>query len=199
MEVILLERIQNLGQIGDRVKVRPGYARNFLLPQRKALRATKENLGYFETQRKALVALNDTRRSEAEILAEKLLGQVLPVVRQAADNGQLYGSVTARDVSLAVESFGLEVSGRQVQLREPIKTLGTQTVSISLHPDVVVDVTICVVRSMDDFANQQRRATETEDQLDAAYEVAEGSAYEDDDDTAYEGDAGDLAVEEEEV
>ena len=178
MEVILLERIQNLGQIGDRVKVRPGYARNFLLPQRKAMRATKENLSYFETQRKALVALNDQRRSEAEVLAEKLTGQVLPVVRQAADNGQLYGSVTARDVAIAMEQFGFEINGRQVQLREPIKTLGTQTVSISLHPDVVVDVTIIVVRSMDDFLNQQRRAAEADEQLDDAYEIAgESAAY----------------------
>lgn len=172
MEVILLERIQNLGQIGDVVKVKPGYARNYLLPQKKALRANKNNIAYFETQRQALESLNDKRKADAEKLAEDLKGRSIALVRQAADNGQLYGSVTARDVATAVSEFGVEVSGRQVQLRDPIKQLGTQSVTIALHPDVSADVKISVVRSMDEYEAKLRGEEAEEEKIEAAYEAA---------------------------
>lgn len=172
MEVILLERIQNLGQIGDVVKVKPGYARNYLLPQKKALRANEANIKYFESQRQALESLNEKRKSEAEKLAEELKGRSIALVRQAADNGQLYGSVTARDIAIAVSEFGVEVSGRQVQLRDPIKQLGTQSVTIALHPDVSADVQISVVRSMDEYEAKLRGEEAEEEKLDAAYEAA---------------------------
>lgn len=172
MEVILLERIQNLGQIGDVVKVKPGYARNYLLPQKKALRATKNNITFFETERQALESLNDKRKTEAEKLAEDLKGRSVALVRQAADNGQLYGSVTARDIAVAVSEFGVEVSGRQVQLRDPIKQLGTQSVTIALHPDVSAEVSMSIVRSMDEYEAKMRGAAEEEEKIEAAYEVA---------------------------
>ena len=122
MEVILLERVENLGQMGDTVRVRPGYARNYLLPQRKALRATKENLTYFERQRTQLEATNLKRRSEAESVSTKLDGVTVVILRQAGEAGQLYGSVTGRDVAEALGGAGFTVGRNQVTIDRPIKT-----------------------------------------------------------------------------
>src|SRR5690348_9419305 len=124
MEVILLERVEKLGQMGQVVKVRPGFARNYLLPQKKALRATKENLAYFETQRHQLEAQNLSRRTEAEHVAKKLYGLSVVIIRQAGESGQLYGSVTARDIADGVGAAGFTIARGQIVLDKAIKTLG---------------------------------------------------------------------------
>ena len=142
MEVILLERIARLGQMGDVVRVRDGYARNFLLPQHKALRATDDSRKRFESQRSHLEARNLERRQEAEAVATKVNGQSFVVVRQAGETGQLYGSVTARDLAEAMEAGGFSVSRSQVSLNNPIKTIGLHTVAIALHPEVAVSVSV---------------------------------------------------------
>jgi large subunit ribosomal protein L9 len=147
MEVILLERIEKLGQMGDVVKVKPGYARNYLLPQKKAMRANQSNLAYFETRRAQLETDNLERRGEAEAVAQKLEGMSVVLIRQAGDSGQLYGSVTARDLSEAVTAAGVTVSRNQVALDKVIKVLGLHTVKIRLHPEVTVDVMANVARS----------------------------------------------------
>ena len=140
MQVILLERIGRLGQMGDIVKVRPGFARNFLLPQGKAMRATKNNMQHFETQRAQLEANNLQRKQEAEAVAVKLNGQRFTVIRQAGDTGQLYGSVSTRDVSDAVTAGGFTIDRVQVLLDRPIKSLGLHGVRVSLHPEVDIKV-----------------------------------------------------------
>lgn len=150
MEVILLERIEKLGQMGDVVKVKPGFARNFLLPQKKALRANKGNLAFFEQQRVQLEALNLKRRDEAQGVAVKMDGLSVLMVRQAGEGGQLYGSVSGRDVADAIKASGYTVERRQVNLDSPIKTLGSYPVRVSLHPEVLVTVTITVARSQEE-------------------------------------------------
>lgn len=150
MEVILLERIEKLGQMGDVVKVKPGFARNFLLPQKKALRANKGNLAFFEQQRVQLEALNLKRRDEAQAVAVKMDGLSVLMVRQAGEGGQLYGSVSGRDVADAIKASGYTVERRQVNLDSPIKTLGSYPVRVSLHPEVSVTVTITVARSQEE-------------------------------------------------
>ncbi|MCB2102815.1 MAG: 50S ribosomal protein L9 [Rhodobacterales bacterium] len=150
MQVILLERIEKLGQMGDVVSVKPGYARNFLLPQKKALRATDENRKHFDTQRAQLEAANLERRSEAEAVAAKMTDVVVTLVRQAGEAGQLYGSVNARDVAVAVTEAGYTVVRSQVALAQPIKTLGLHDVVVNLHPEVAVTVTANVARSMEE-------------------------------------------------
>lgn len=150
MDIILLERIENLGQMGEVVKVRPGFARNYLLPQKKALRATKSNLEYFEKQRVQLEALNLKRREEAEMVAGKMKGLTIVMVRQAGEAGHLYGSVSGRDVADAIKEQGFTVARQQVQQDQPIKTLGTFPVKVGLHPEVVVTVTVIVARSQDE-------------------------------------------------
>ncbi|MCB9957794.1 MAG: 50S ribosomal protein L9 [Rhodospirillaceae bacterium] len=157
MEVILLERVENLGQMGDTVRVRPGYARNYLLPQRKALRATKENLAYFERQRTQLEATNLKRRSEAESVSTKLDGVTVVVLRQAGEAGQLYGSVTGRDVAEALGQAGFTVGRTQVTIDRPIKSLGLFDIRVVLHPEVAVTVTVNVARSQDEAALQAER------------------------------------------
>lgn len=147
MEVILLERVEKLGQMGDVVKVKPGYARNYLLPQKKALRATKDNLSDFETRRTQLEAENLQRRDEAEAVAKRLEGLSVLMIRQAGDSGQLYGSVTARDLAEAITEAGVTVDRKQVALDKAIKVLGLHTVRIRLHPEVVVAVSANVARS----------------------------------------------------
>lgn len=155
MEVILLERIAKLGRMGEVVNVRPGYARNFLLPQKKAVRATEENRHKFEAQRAQLEELDMSRRSEAEQIADKVRGSSVILVRQAGDSGQLYGSVTARDVAEATTAVtGVEVARQQVQLPQPIKSLGLHAVEIALHPEVVVNVFVNVARTLDEAAIQ---------------------------------------------
>ena len=156
LDVILLERVENLGQMGQVVKVRPGYARNFLLPQKKAMRATKENLAYFEKQRAQLEAQNLTRKSEAEQVAEKLNGLKVVLIRQAGESGQLYGSVSARDLSDAVTSAGFTIGRGQIVLEKPIKTLGLFPLKVVLHPEVSVQVTANVAQSAEEAEMQSQ-------------------------------------------
>jgi large subunit ribosomal protein L9 len=150
MEVILLERVAKLGQIGDVVRVKDGYARNFLLRKGKALRATQENKTRFESMKTQLEARNLELRSEAEKVAHKLEGRSFAVLRQAAESGQLYGSVSARDLAALVAEGGFTVERGQIELNAPIKTIGRHQVPISLHPEVAVTVTVNVARSAEE-------------------------------------------------
>jgi large subunit ribosomal protein L9 len=170
VELILLQRVEKLGQMGDRVRVKPGFARNFLLPQRKAIRANKDNLARFEQQRVQLEAQNLKRRAEAERLAERVHGLSVVIIRQAGEGGGLYGSVTSRDVADACTAGGLSVDRSQVVLPHPIKTLGLATVRIVLHPEVSIPVVANVARSPEE-AERQARGERV-------------GAYADDDDTA---------------
>jgi large subunit ribosomal protein L9 len=166
VELILLQRVENLGQMGDLVKVKPGYARNFLLPQRKALRANKSNLAHFEQQRAQLEAQNLKRREEAERLAERVIGLAVVIIRQAGESGSLYGSVSARDVADACTEHGLTVNRSHVILEHPIKTLGLSKVRVALHPEVSISVTVNVARSPEEAARQargERAAADEED------------------------------------
>ncbi len=156
MEVILLERIEKLGQMGDTVKVKTGFARNYLLPQKKALRATKDNQARFESQRGQLEAQNLQRRDEAQAVAAKLDGLSIVVIRQAGEGGMLYGSVTGRDVADAVKGAGFTIERRQVALDTPIKSLGSYAVRIALHPEVTVTVTVTVARSQEEAQRTAR-------------------------------------------
>jgi large subunit ribosomal protein L9 len=156
MDVILLERVHNLGQIGDVVKVKPGYARNFLLPMRKALRATEANKAKFETQRAQIEAQNLEKRSEAEKVKDKVDGLKLVLIRQAGETGQLFGSVNARDLADAVTAAGFTVDRRQVILDRPIKTLGLHPIRVALHPEVIVSVTANVAKSTEEAEAQEK-------------------------------------------
>ena len=156
MQVILLERVEKLGQMGDVVNVKPGFARNFLLPQQKALRATKENLSSFEEQKAKLESENATRRDSASTDAEKLDGMFVPLIRQAGDAGQLYGSVSARDIASEVSTSGITVDKRQVRLETPIKALGLYPIRVDLHPEVSVTVTANVARSAEEAGMQEK-------------------------------------------
>ena len=147
MEVVLLERVEKLGQMGDVVSVKPGYGRNFLLPQGKALRATKANLAQFEAQRAQLEARNLELKKEAEAVAAKLDGQSFVIIRSASEMGALYGSVTTRDVAEAATENGFSVDRRQVNLDKPVKELGLHDIRVILHPEVSATVTINVARS----------------------------------------------------
>jgi large subunit ribosomal protein L9 len=156
MQIVLLERVEKLGQIGDVVKVKPGFARNFLLPRGKALRATKTNIAQFEAQRAQLEARNLERRSEAEQVAKKLDGQVFVILRQAGETGILYGSVNTRDIATAVTEGGFSATRNQVVLDNPIKAVGMHEVKIQLHPEVRSKVTLNVARNADEAARQAR-------------------------------------------
>jgi large subunit ribosomal protein L9 len=156
MEVILLERIETLGQMGDVVNVKPGYARNYLLPQKKALRATEENRRHFEGQRVQLEAANLEQRQAAQEVGTRLDGLAVVLIRQAGDAGQLYGSVNARDIAKEVTQAGFTVERRQVQLPQTIKALGLYSVRIALHPELVVGVTVNVARSEDEAGIQAK-------------------------------------------
>ncbi|HVY43604.1 MAG TPA: 50S ribosomal protein L9 [Hyphomicrobiaceae bacterium] len=156
MQVILLERIGRLGQMGDVVRVKDGYARNFLLPQGKALRATDANRARFEKERAQLEARNLELKKEAEAVAVKLDGQAFVAIRQAGDTGQLYGSVSTRDIADVVTEGGFSVERRQILLDKPIKALGLHEVQVALHPEVVVKVRINVARSADEAERQAR-------------------------------------------
>src|SRR5215470_9684377 len=156
MQVVLLERVEKLGQIGDVVKVKDGFARNYLLPKKKALRATKENLAYFETQRAQLEARNLEHKKEAEKISGKLEGKVFIMLRQASDRGALYGSVTPRDIAEAITAGGFTVARTQVPVDKPIKAIGLHEVSVVLHPEVRVHVTINVARSEEEAERQAR-------------------------------------------
>jgi large subunit ribosomal protein L9 len=156
MEVILLERLAKLGQMGDTVRVRDGYARNFLLPRGKALRATEANKKRFETERAQLEARNLETRKEAEAVASRLNGQTFVIIRQAGETGHLYGSVAPRDVAAAVTGGGFSISRDQIVLKAPIKSLGLHTVPIRLHPEVEAAVTMNVARSAEEAARQAK-------------------------------------------
>jgi len=150
MQVVLLERIAKLGQMGDVVNVKQGYARNFLLPLGKALRANAANLAQFETQRAQLEARNLDARKEAEAVGEKLNGQIFVVIRSASDAGSLYGSVTARDAAEVATADGFSINRAQIVLHRPVKELGMHTMSVVLHPEVTVEININVARSVEE-------------------------------------------------
>ncbi|MEQ1950474.1 50S ribosomal protein L9 [Mesorhizobium sp. CN2-181] len=161
MEVILLERISRLGQMGDTVKVKDGFARNFLLPQGKALRANEGNKKKFEGQRAQLEARNLERKSEATAIAETLDGKSFIVVRSAGETGQLYGSVSTRDIADLLTAGGYTVARNQVELNQPIKTIGLTNVAIALHPEVEVTVTLNIARSEEEAERQSKGETLT--------------------------------------
>jgi len=179
MDVILLERIARLGQMGDVVRVRDGYARNFLLPQGKALRANEANSKRFEADRAHLEARNLERRTEAEAVVGRIAGQSFVIIRQAGETGQLYGSVTARDLVEVMEAGGFSVVRSQVDLNHPIKRIGLHEVRIVLHPEVDASITVNVARSDDEAVRQARGEDVTkgiaEDAEDATPEAAEAA------------------------
>lgn len=175
MEVILLERVESLGQMGEVVKVKPGYARNFLLPQKKALRATKDNLAYFETQRAQLEAQNLKRRQDAEAVSKKLEGLQVVILRQAGETGQLYGSVATRDIAEAVTAAGFTIERRQVLLDQPIKTLGIFKTRVALHPEVIVGISANIAQSQEE-AQMQAEGKSPRQQAAAAEEAAAAQA-----------------------
>jgi large subunit ribosomal protein L9 len=156
IEVILMQRVDKLGQMGERVKVRPGFARNYLLPQGKAIRASKDNLERFERERVQLEAQNLRRREEAERIAERVFGLSVVIIRAAGESGSLYGSVTSRDIADACKTNGLTVDRNQVLLGEPIKTTGITEVRVELHPEVVIPVGVNVARSQEEAEKQER-------------------------------------------
>jgi large subunit ribosomal protein L9 len=176
MEVILLERIGKLGQMGDVVRVKDGFARNFLLPKGKALRASEANRARFETMKIDLEARNLQQRGEAEKIAERLNGQSLTVLRQAAEGGQLYGSVTPRDLVGLIIEKGFTVERSQIVLNMPIKMIGMYKVPVSLHPEVEVTVSVTVARSADEAERLQRGEDITLSRDEAAEAAAEAAA-----------------------
>jgi large subunit ribosomal protein L9 len=186
MEVILLERIGRLGQMGDVVRVRDGFARNFLLPQGKALRASEANRKRFERERSHLEARNLEAKKEAEQVAERLQGQIFVAIRQAGDTGQLYGSVSSRDIADAVSagnaSTTVTIDKRQVVMEKPIKSLGLHDVSVQLHPEVIVKVVVNVARTPEE-AERQARGEDVTVIRDEALDIETFDA------DAYEGDA----------
>ncbi|HWV52261.1 50S ribosomal protein L9 [Pseudorhodoplanes sp.] len=177
MEVILLERVAKLGQMGETVRVKDGFARNFLLPKGKALRATKANKERFEGMRKELEAKNLENRSEAQKIADKLNGQSFVALRQASESGQLYGSVSARDIADLVTEGGFSISRSQVALNAPIKTIGQHRVEVSLHPEVEVNVSIIVARNAEE-AERVKRGEDVTVRRDEADEEQEAAAAE---------------------
>jgi large subunit ribosomal protein L9 len=182
MQVILLERVEKLGQMGDEVKVKDGFARNFLLPQKKALRATKANRDYFQGQKTQLEARNLEQKKEAESVGKKLDGKSFVLIRQAGDRGQLYGSVSPRDIADVVSAGGISINRTQVPLDQAIKTIGIFTIGVRLHPEVRVKVTVNVARSEDEAERQARgedvlaEKTEQEEAKVAAEELFEEGA-----------------------
>jgi len=156
MQVILLERVAKLGQMGEVVRVKDGFARNYLLPRGKALRATKENRSRFETMKIELEARNLEQRGEAQKVAEKLDGRSFTVLRQAAEGGQLYGSVSSRDIAALVSEKGFAVNRAQIALNAPIKAIGLHKVPVSLHPEVELTINVTVARNADEAARLAR-------------------------------------------
>jgi len=175
MNLILLERVPKLGQMGDVVKVKPGFARNYLLPQKKALRATKDNIAYFESQRKVLEAQNLERRSEAEAVGEKMKDLKVTLIRQASEALQLYGSVTSRDIADGAAAAGVKIERGQVELDKPIKALGAHKIKIHLHPEVLVEITVVVARSPDEADFLAKGGTLVAETERAAMEAAEAA------------------------
>jgi large subunit ribosomal protein L9 len=184
MKVVLLERVERLGAIGDVVSVKDGFARNFLLPRQKALRATSSNLKVFEGQRAEIEARNQRNREAAERVAADLDGTVYIIIRQSGESGQLYGSVSGRDVADAVVAEGKKVERSQIVLDRPIKTLGVHDVTVRLHPEVTAVIKLNVARSMDEAERQGRGENiiaaqfdeERQAALDQAEDLREGGA-----------------------
>jgi large subunit ribosomal protein L9 len=177
MEIVLLQRIDKLGQMGDVVSVKDGHARNFLLPQGKALRATKSNIARFESERAQLETNNLEQRGEAEAVAGKLDGQQFVIIRQASEAGSLYGSVTVRDVADIATEGGFTVSRRQVVLDRPVKELGLHQVRIILHPEVSATISVNVARSTEEAKLQSTgksiQDVRAEEEIEAEFEIAE--------------------------
>lgn len=167
IKVVLLERIQRLGALGDVVTVKPGFARNYLLPQSKALRATAQNIALFEKQKEHLQQENAHKRTKAEGVAKKLENQVVFIVRQASEAGSLYGSVGTRDVAAAVSDALVDVTRHQVLMAQPIKTLGIHQISIALHPELAVPVTISVAQTEEEAKAQIQKAKEELEEMKA--------------------------------
>ena len=191
MEVVLLQRVEKLGQMGEVVRVKDGYARNYLLPQGKALRANKANLARFEAERAQLEARNLERRKEAEAVAEKLDGQKFVIIRAASESGSLYGSVTPRDVAEAATEGGFSLDKGQVILDRPVKELGLHPMRVELHPEVIVTVSANVARSPEEAELQASGKSiqdlRAEEEAEAEFDIAElfddvGGAAGDDDD-----------------
>lgn len=208
MQVILLERVAKLGQMGDVVDVKPGYARNFLLRQRKALTASKANIEAFEEQKAQLEARNLETKKEAEDMASRLDGQQFIVIRQASDGGSLYGSVTTRDAATVATEEGFSIDRKQVIIRQPIKELGLHEVEVHLHPEVVAVINLNVARSPEEAELQASgksiQELAAEEEAAAEFEIAElfddiGAAADDDDNLSNVVDTPeDRAAEEEE-
>lgn len=206
-EIILLERVDKLGAMGDVVQVKPGYARNFLFPKRKALRATKENMAYFEAQKKQLQAENDKKRAEAEKLAEKVKGAKVPLIRQASESGQLYGSVAARDIAEQLQAVsGVTIQRNMVNLNTNFKTIGLFEVEVALHPEVIVPVTVNIARSDEEAQIQADtgKALIAEDDSQPIEQVIEEAAEESNledvlEDSALEAEKERIAAEESEA
>lgn len=207
MQVILLERVAKLGQMGDVVDVKAGYARNFLLRQKKALTASKANIEAFDQQKAQLEARNLETRKEAEALGDKLDGQQFIVIRSASDGGNLYGSVTPRDAADAATEAGFTVDRKQILIRTPIKALGLHQVEVHLHPEVDVKLKLNVARSPEEAELQASgksiQELAAEEEAEAEFEIAElfddiGSAASDDDDLAEAAGVDDAAVESDE-
>ena len=200
MQVILLERVEKLGQIGDLVTVKDGFARNFLLPNKKALRANEANRRVFEANRAQIEADNASRRGEAEIAAKDVDGKSVTLIRQASNAGQLYGSVSVRDILEALEAEGAKLTKSMIVLDRPIKSIGVETVKVSLHPEVVVTVKVNVARSPEEAELQAQGV----DIMSAMFEKDEAGFTEDYDPNAEPGeissaaDAEDAPAEEEE-
>ena len=184
MEVILLERISRLGQMGDTVKVRDGFARNFLLPQGKALRATEGNRKKFEAERAHIEKRNEDRRNAASGIAEGLNGREVVIIRQAGETGQLYGSVASRDIVEALATDGFTVQRNQVDLTDPIKSVGVHTVPLNLHAEVAVNIQVNVARSEDEATRQSAgedvTVTHYEDDVDGDFAAGQQDAKQDD-------------------
>ena len=178
MEVILLERVAKLGQMGDVVRVKDGFARNFLLPRGKALRATKENRSRFEAMKVELEASSLERKGDADEIAQKLDGQSFTVLRQAAEGGQLYGSVSPRDIAALVTEGGFAINRAQIALHAPIKTIGLHKVPVALHPEVEVTISVTVARNADEAQRIARGEdiTVTRDEAELAAEQAAAAA-----------------------
>jgi len=197
MDIILLERVTKLGQIGDVVTVKNGYARNYLLPQKKALRATKANMAVFETQRKEIEADNLKAKSEAETIAKKMGNVSVTLIRQAGESGQLFGSVSARDISLSLEEAGYKVGKNQVILNRSLKVLGLYDVDVRLHPEVDVTVVANIARSAEEAEIQAAGGDIDAEVTEEEFAVEDFFENEDDADAAANPDAEEELTEEE--
>ena len=171
LKVILLQRVSKLGYIGDVVNVKPGFARNYLLPKKIALRATKENLKYFEEQKEQIKKNNEIAKAEAQKVADQMGQLTITLVRQASEKGQLYGSVTGRDISAAIKELGYKVNAGQVDLSAPIKTVGVYEIEVNLHPEISVRVKLSVAKSEEEEKQQMTAETQEGVEQQASTEI----------------------------